>query len=58
MAVGVDLSASQLRPEAVLQFIDQHTTERPQQNLLFKVDEPVFQAVHEQAFERCPGLAG
>jgi hypothetical protein len=42
MAIGVDLSASQLRPEAVLQFIDQHAAERPPQNILFKVSEPAF----------------
>ena len=43
MAIGVDLSASQLWPRAVLQFIDLHATSRPQQNILFKVSEPVFE---------------
>jgi hypothetical protein len=42
MAVGIDLSASQLQAEAVVQFIDRHAVERPHQNILFKVSEPAF----------------
>jgi hypothetical protein len=43
MAVAVDLGSSELRPEAVLEFIYQHATRRPRQNILFRVGEPVFQ---------------
>jgi|GEM_PF-4568161 len=43
VAVSIDLSAPELHPEAVLQLILQHTTDRPPQNLLFKVSEEIFQ---------------
>jgi ribosomal protein S27E len=47
MALHVDISARELDPSAVLEFIRRHTVERPSQNLLFKVNEETFR-LHQQ----------
>jgi hypothetical protein len=48
MAIHVDLSASQLDPEAVVQFIHQHGRRRPTDNMLFKVTADAFQIHRRQ----------
>ncbi len=42
MTIRVDLSSPELRPEAVLQLIQAHTTHRPSENILFKVSQATF----------------
>ncbi len=37
MSVSVDLSSAELHPESVVRFIKAHVTDRPDQDLLFKV---------------------
>lgn len=42
MNVHVDVSAPALNPSSVLKFIQDHTRDRPPQNILFKVPKLVF----------------
>lgn len=54
MATAVDLSAPQLRIEAVLRFIDEHTVERPPRNILFQVSEAVFRRYRGRLLDPVP----
>lgn len=56
MAIHIDLSAPQLDPEAVIQFIDQHTGKRPADNLLFKVTADAFQ-IHRRRLSKITAVS-
>ena len=43
MTIYADLSPAGLLPSAVLRFVQEHAASRPQENILFKVNRPVFE---------------
>lgn len=48
MALHVDLSAPELKPSAVLEFVRRHTTERPSRNILFEVSAAAFRLYKQE----------